>query len=65
MKNKVIIEILVNKAIDDLKKLKTEARNRNLESQIGRWFSSYMAGLQKTCPEAHSIMIEKIENGEM
>lgn len=58
--NNQIIETLVDKALDDLKILEIEAKNQGLESQLRRWFESYMIGLQKTNKEAHQIVLEKI-----
>lgn len=61
--NNQIVEILVDKALTDLKNLEIEAKNRGLESQLGRWIESYMIGLQKTNKETHQqvkIVLEKV-----
>lgn len=64
-KQEFITETLVEKAIQDITNLRIEAKKRNLESQLPRWFSNYMQGLQKTDKKAHEIIVEMFENKEV
>lgn len=59
------VQVLIDKAADDLRNLRIEAKSKNLESQLPRWIASYMQGLQKTNRRAHEIVVEMIENGDV
>ena len=61
MKNEYIKQILVEKALDDIKKYRIEGKERGLETQVPRWIGLYMQSLQKTNKEVFEVVSEKLE----
>lgn len=65
IKKQYFTQILVEKAIDDIKKYRTEARQRELETQLPRWIGFYMQDLAKTNQDAWEIVYEMLQNREV